>query len=152
MPRSQAQIHRANTGPTSSGPFPAEDALSALFHSLLQDPLLSDLPPDPTLQEIDHLIALEQGAAVRISILRGSLAPLSVIVHQSATVAELKQLVQTAATRANQGSKRKINWRYIWNRYCLVFEGQKLAGEKTRLDTLGIRAGSQIRFVRKNSD
>ncbi|RKO92419.1 hypothetical protein BDK51DRAFT_30937 [Blyttiomyces helicus] len=44
--------------------------------ALLTDPLLSDLPPNPTLEEVEALIALESGDAFAIRIDRGPLVPL----------------------------------------------------------------------------
>lgn len=45
----------------------------AIVKSLLQDPLLKDLPANPTLEEVKTLIAIEEGRAYRIRIERKGL-------------------------------------------------------------------------------
>ncbi|KAG9307799.1 hypothetical protein G9A89_023364 [Geosiphon pyriformis] len=43
---------------------------------------------------------------------------------------------------------KKISWRYIWNSYCLMFEGQRLLNDKARIQELGIRSASVLKFSR----
>jgi hypothetical protein len=46
---------------------------ASVVRSLLQDPLLSDLPENAMLEEVKTLIAIEEGRAYRIRIKRNSL-------------------------------------------------------------------------------
>ncbi|RUP46664.1 hypothetical protein BC936DRAFT_146660 [Jimgerdemannia flammicorona] len=68
--------------PPPPPPPPSVDATSAtadterLLRALFEDPLLADVPPNPTLEEVDTLIALEEGRAFQIKVERGELKPL----------------------------------------------------------------------------
>ena len=42
--------------------------VSVLISQLLSDPVLSDIPDDITLEEVDRLIGLEQGQAMSLRI------------------------------------------------------------------------------------
>ena len=46
---------------------------ASVVRSLLQDPLLSDLPENATLEEVNTLIAIEEGRAYRVRIKRNGL-------------------------------------------------------------------------------
>jgi hypothetical protein len=110
----------------------------AIVKSLLQDPLLKDVPANPTLEEVKTLIAIEEGRAYRIRIERKGLQDIrefgfcvyqalavlmhtylihiylsaALVVSQATNVKQIKNLVQLATKRMlrNQGSKRSINW------------------------------------------
>jgi len=104
-----------------------------------------------TLEQVDTLIALELGTAFEITILRCGLEPLKMVVRQNATIADIKNLIVLQVTRALKEKGRrnkKISWKYIWKTYCLMFEGQKLLEDKARIQEIGIRSGSVLRFSR----
>ncbi|KAJ1425819.1 hypothetical protein SESBI_10740 [Sesbania bispinosa] len=44
--------------------------LHSLLTTLLDDPILADVPKNPTLQDVDTLIGLELGSAMRISVFK----------------------------------------------------------------------------------
>jgi len=44
--------------------------LNSLLTTLLDDPILSDVPKNPTFADVDTLINLELGSAMRISVLK----------------------------------------------------------------------------------
>lgn len=44
--------------------------LHSTLTALLEDPILADVPKKPTLSDVDTLISLEMGSAMRISILK----------------------------------------------------------------------------------
>lgn len=44
--------------------------LNSTLATLLRDPILADVPKNPTLSDVDTLISLELGSAMRISILK----------------------------------------------------------------------------------
>lgn len=44
--------------------------LNSTLAALLSDPILADIPKKPTLSDVDTLISLELGSAMRLSILR----------------------------------------------------------------------------------
>ena len=44
--------------------------LNSLLTTLLDDPIVSDFPKNPTVADVDTLINLEMGSAMRISVLK----------------------------------------------------------------------------------
>lgn len=44
--------------------------LNSTLAALLDDPVLADVPKDPTLSDVDTLISLELGSAMRVSVLK----------------------------------------------------------------------------------
>lgn len=44
--------------------------LNSTLATLLDDPILSDVPRNPSLSDVDTLISLELGSAMRISVLK----------------------------------------------------------------------------------
>lgn len=44
--------------------------LQSILSALLDDPILSDVPKKPSLADVDTLISLEMGSAMKISILK----------------------------------------------------------------------------------
>ena len=44
--------------------------LNSTLTALLDDPILADVPKKPTLSDVDTLISLELGSAMRISVLK----------------------------------------------------------------------------------
>ncbi|CAG8581116.1 1877_t:CDS:2 [Paraglomus brasilianum] len=131
-----------------------------LLQELFEDQLLSDLPPNITIQEVDTLIALELGTAFEITIERNGLEDLVLIVRQNATVYDLKCMITSKIEREVNGDqqthietrspkrKRVISWKYIWNSYCLMFQTQKLLNDRARIQEFGIKSGSVIKFTR----
>lgn len=55
-----------------------KDALKNIIES---DPLLNDLPTDPTIEEITAQIALVQGQAIKLFLDRGRLSKLTIVVR-----------------------------------------------------------------------
>lgn len=115
------------------------------------DPLLSYLPPNATLEELNSLLALEHGRAMNIFIHRGDGENYSVVVDQDATVLGLKKAIQYHFTmkQSREGSKRLISWKYVWKSYWLYFEGQKLTPDHAKLKDFGIRNNADLTFIKK---
>ena len=44
--------------------------LQSMLTMLLDDPMLSDVPKNPTLADVDTLLSLELGSAMRLSVLK----------------------------------------------------------------------------------
>jgi len=122
----------------------------SMVKSLLQDPLLSDLPMNPTLEEVKSLIAIEEGRAFKIRVERTGLEDIPLVVHQATCVQEIKKLIQTAVKQMmrKKGVKKSINWKYIWRTHCLVLYGEKLLNDKTAVSALGIKNDTVLKFER----
>ncbi|CAO3696975.1 unnamed protein product [Rhizopus stolonifer] len=96
----------------------AKSSLQLIAHlekeisQVLNDELLVDILPNFSLQEIDTLIAVEQGQAFNIRIKREPLEPIDLIVGQSYTVKDIKRHVQLKLEKMNINTtnKKSISW------------------------------------------
>ncbi|KAI8089253.1 uncharacterized protein BX664DRAFT_332531 [Halteromyces radiatus] len=119
------------------------------IHSLLKDPLLSDVTTSlPTEQELDDLIALELDHAYNIEIHRGPLTPINIIVRQATTVRDIKILFQQKWKQLEENKRRSVSWKYIWRTFCLELNNQKLLKDEAIVSQLGIQQGSILKFAR----
>ncbi|KAM3283079.1 U11/U12 small nuclear ribonucleoprotein 25 kDa protein isoform X1 [Capsicum chacoense] len=131
----------------------SSDMKKARLHStlvaLLNDPVLADVPRKPTLTDVDTLISLELGSAMRISILKLDGSSFDVTVMNSATVKDLKQAVRkrTDDTEQSQMGHRHISWRHVWSNFCLLFHNEKLLDDTAKLQDYGIRNNAQVQFI-----
>ncbi|XP_019261508.1 PREDICTED: uncharacterized protein LOC109239402 isoform X2 [Nicotiana attenuata] len=129
------------------------DMKKARLHStlvaLLDDPVLSDVPKKPTLMDVDTLISLELGSAMRISILKLDGSCFDVTVMNSATVKDLKQAVRKRIDDSEQSKMghRHISWRHVWSNFCLLFHNEKLLDDTAKLQDYGIRNNAQVQFI-----
>lgn len=144
-----------------------EDTSSALSHAelkaffqgalakLLQgDTVLSDLHPQVTLEEVQALIDLEHGQAMKVFIKKADGGYWNVVVPREATVHELKVALKhhVALWLNRKGLKKKISWRYIWKTYWLCFDKEKLTNNNCKLLEYGIRNKSSLTFLKKRRD
>lgn len=122
------------------------------------DPLLSDLSPDVTVEELRALIAREHGQAIKMILHRQDGTILPVIIAREATVADLKRIVQRVTQHHLDRSeksgmlKRNINWKHVWKTYWLSLdEGRgKLKDDQAKLlPDFGIKEGDQLFFVKR---
>ncbi|XP_027911500.1 U11/U12 small nuclear ribonucleoprotein 25 kDa protein isoform X3 [Vigna unguiculata] len=123
--------------------------LNSLLTNLLDDPILSDVPKNPTLADVDTLISLELGSAMRISVLKLDGSTLDVIVMNSATVKDLKLAIKRKVNDMEQSGMghRHISWKHVWSNYCLSYDNNKLLDDNDALQNFGVRNNSQVQFV-----
>ncbi|KAG2188372.1 hypothetical protein INT44_001125 [Umbelopsis vinacea] len=121
---------------------------AAVVRSLLQDPLLSDLPENATLEEVKTLIAIEEGRAYRIRIKRNNMEDVPLVVSQATNVKQIKNLTEVTVKRMlrKQGINRSINWKHIWRTHCLVLNGEKLLNDRAVVSSLGIKNDTVLNF------
>lgn len=83
-----------------------------VLKALLEDPILSDVPKNPSLEDVETLIGLELGSAMRISVLKLDSTSLDVIVMNTATVKVLKLAIKKKVNYVEQSSMghRHISW------------------------------------------
>ncbi|ORX50810.1 hypothetical protein DM01DRAFT_1337407 [Hesseltinella vesiculosa] len=124
------------------------DDIQQQTNSLLQDPLLSDVSSITTIEELDLLVALEQHRAFKIQILRDPFPAVDVTVRQSDTVKQLKKAFQTAL-KQSPSCPRQLNFKHVWQNYCLMLNQQRLVKDDALVSKLGIRHGTQLRFGRR---
>nr|XP_010933345.1 uncharacterized protein LOC105053764 isoform X2 [Elaeis guineensis] len=68
--------------------------LQSMLSALLDDPILSDVPKKPTLADVDTLINLELGSAMKISVVKMDNTSFDVAVLNSATLKDLKMAIR----------------------------------------------------------
>ncbi|XP_064597214.1 U11/U12 small nuclear ribonucleoprotein 25 kDa protein-like [Liolophura sinensis] len=124
-----------------------------LAQLMKDDTLLNDLPGEVTLEEVKSQIALEYGQAMTVFVRRDDDQTMPVVVTQNATVQELKRLIRTFVNLklSREGGKRCISWRYIWKRYWLYFDGEKLSDDNKLLKDYGIHNKCEVSFRKRLS-
>ncbi|XP_026446055.1 U11/U12 small nuclear ribonucleoprotein 25 kDa protein-like [Papaver somniferum] len=123
--------------------------LQSTLSALLDDPILSDVPRKPNLTDVDTLINLELGSAMRISIVKMDGTSFEVAVLNSATLKELKLAIKKKTNEIEQSKMghRHISWRHVWDNFCLSYHNEKLIDDKSVLQDFGIRNNSQVHFA-----
>ncbi|RZF36642.1 hypothetical protein LSTR_LSTR012321 [Laodelphax striatellus] len=127
-------------------------ALNDLLRSVT---ILSDLPQDVTLEEVNAQIAVQHGQSITVYVMREDGDEIAAVVNQKgARVIDLKHAIRRAVDlkvkRAGKtGDKRKISWKYVWKTNHLCFEGEKLSSDQTLLSDLGIRNKARVTFVKR---
>ncbi|KAK9748512.1 hypothetical protein RND81_02G062900 [Saponaria officinalis] len=123
--------------------------LNSTVTAMLEDPILSDVPKNPTLSDVDTLICLELGSAMRISVLKLDSSSFDVVLMNSATLKDLKVAIKKKVSEMEESKMghRQISWKHVWANYCLLFQNEKLLDESAPLQDFGIRNNSQVQFI-----
>ncbi|KAL2613562.1 hypothetical protein R1flu_025254 [Riccia fluitans] len=121
-----------------------------LVTALLEDPILSNVPKKPTLAYIETLIAVEQGSAMKLTILKMDNTTFDVAVLNTATVRDLKAAIQKQvdSMEENQLGHRHISWRHVWGNFCLVYNHEQLLNDDTMLREFSMKNNDQLQFTR----
>lgn len=123
--------------------------LNSTLAALLDDPILADVPRKPSLSDVDTLISLELGSAMRISVLKLDRTSFDVAVMNSATVKDLKLVIKKKVNESEQSKMghRHISWKHVWGNFCLSYHNEKLLDDNVVLQDYSIRNNSQVHFV-----
>ncbi|KAK9269901.1 hypothetical protein L1049_025474 [Liquidambar formosana] len=123
--------------------------LHSTLAALLDDPILADVPKKPTLSDVDTLVSLELGSAMRISVLKLDGTSFDVAVLNSAKLKDLKVAIKKKINDTEQSKMghRHISWRHVWSNFCLSYHNEKLLNDDSALQDFGIRNNSQVHFV-----
>ncbi|KAI8777017.1 U11/U12 small nuclear ribonucleoprotein 25 kDa protein-like isoform X2 [Biomphalaria glabrata] len=126
----------------------AQEMLAGL---IVNDPLLRDLDPHVTLEEVNSMIALEYGQAMVVNVRRQDNEIVPIVVTQKARVIDLKHAVKRHFTlrQIRTGGSTHISWKYIWKRYWLSYNGEKLTDDNKKLKNYGIRNRDSVTFVKR---
>ncbi|KAL8514864.1 hypothetical protein ACS0TY_013811 [Phlomoides rotata] len=84
--------------------------LQSTLAALLTDPVLADVPKKPSLSDVDTLINLELGSAMRITIRKLDSTSFEVVMMNSASVKDLKLAVKK---KVNEMEESKMGHRHI---------------------------------------
>lgn len=123
--------------------------LHSRLSALLEDPILRDAPKKPTLSDVDTLISLELGSAMRISVLKLDGTSFDVAVLNSARVKDLNLGIKKKVNDMEQSKMghRHISWKHVWRNFCLMHHNEKLINDSSLLQDFGIRNNSQVHFA-----
>ncbi|KAB1211413.1 U11/U12 small nuclear ribonucleoprotein 25 kDa protein [Morella rubra] len=123
--------------------------LNSTLAALLDDPILSDVPKNPTLSDVDTLFSLELGSGMRVSVLKLDGSAFDLAVLNTATVKDFKLAIKKKVNDQEQSQMghRHISWKHVWANFCLSFNKEKLLDENSALQDFGIRNNSQVHFV-----
>ncbi|OAY59041.1 U11/U12 small nuclear ribonucleoprotein 25 kDa protein isoform X1 [Manihot esculenta] len=123
--------------------------LQSTLAALLDDPILADVPRKPTLTDVDTLISLELGSAMRISVLKLDGTSFDVAMMNSATVKDLKLAIKKKVIEMEQSKMghRHISWKHVWENFAISCNNQKLLDDNSALHDFGVRNNSQVNFV-----
>ncbi|RAL40329.1 hypothetical protein DM860_006399 [Cuscuta australis] len=94
--------------------------LHSTLTALLNDPILADVPKKPLFSDVDTLISLELGSAMRIKILKLDNTSIDVAVLNSATVKDLKQASRKKIEEMEDSKMghRHISWYNLFPMLC----------------------------------
>ncbi|KAF6135629.1 hypothetical protein GIB67_028200 [Kingdonia uniflora] len=128
--------------------------LQSTLAALLEDPVLTDVPKKPTLADVDTLISLELGSAMRITVAKMDDTFFEVAVLNSATVKDLKLAIKKKTNELEQSKMghRHISWRHVWSNFCLSHHNNKLIDDSAMLQDFGIRTNSQVHETPRDLD
>ncbi|GER37398.1 U11/U12 small nuclear ribonucleoprotein 25 kDaprotein [Striga asiatica] len=123
--------------------------LESTLTALLGDPILSDVPKKSSFSDVDTLISLELGSAMRVTVLKLDTTSFEVVVMNSATVKDLKLVINKKVNDAEESSKghRHISWKHVWANFCLSCHNEKLLDDNASLHDYGLRNNSHVQFV-----
>ncbi|EXB88222.1 hypothetical protein L484_011652 [Morus notabilis] len=123
--------------------------LNSTLAALLDDPILSDVPKKPSLPDVDTLISLELGSAMRVSVLKLDGTSFDVAVMNTASVKDLKLAIKQKVNEMEQSKMghRHISWKHVWANFCLSYHNEKLLDDKAALEGFGVRNNSKVQFV-----
>ena len=128
----------------------------SLDRLLAADALLNDLPSSVTLEEVNSLVALEHGQAMNVIVEKEDGSSFTVIIHQRATVGDLKKAIERAITlkmvRQHQQHSPRISWKYVWKTYWLVAHGIKLKKDYQFVKEFSIKSNDCVSFIRRLKD
>jgi U11/U12 small nuclear ribonucleoprotein SNRNP25 len=130
------------------------DLIDENIRSLIRnDPLFNELPIDITTHELENIISQQFGRSFVVFVNKQNNSCIRVIVDIESNVQQLKKSIQKQFSiqykREKNKFKTRINWRYVWKTYCLVFDNQKLDNDFIKIKDLGISNNSQISFAKK---
>lgn len=123
--------------------------LKTIIATLLDDPVLADVPKNASLADIDTLISVDLGSAMKLSIVKMDNTIIDVAVPNNARLRDLKVVVEKKVNAMEQAKlgHRHISWRHVWKNYCFCYLNQKLIDDFAYLQGFGIKNNCQISFV-----
>jgi len=123
--------------------------LSEALQELLGDPLLSDLPEDVDCEEVRAQLALVNGHAMTLRLVREDSTQVTVTVLQNCKVSELQRAVKRQIIRTSPDLPPSFSWRSFWRRYTLTLSTTALSDPKSLVAHYGVQNNSLLRFTKR---
>jgi len=119
-----------------------------LLSKYLVDPLLSDIPENPTSAYVENIIKVEIGQAFPVYVVKFNGERIKVIVSRDTRVKDLKLSLQAIIERQEEHNLvRKISWRKgVWKNYCLVHQTIRLLDPEATMAEYNIGKDAEIYF------
>jgi len=119
-----------------------------LLSKYLVDPLLLDIPENPSSTYVENLIKVEIGQAFPVYVVKFNGERIKVIVSRDTRVKELKLSLQAIIERQEEHNLvRKISWRKgVWKNYCLVHQTIRLLDPEATMAEYSIGKDAEIYF------
>ncbi|KAM3370665.1 hypothetical protein ACQJBY_018174 [Aegilops geniculata] len=116
--------------------------LQSMLAALLDDPILADVPRKPSLADVDTLINLELGSAMRVTVVKLDNTSFDVAVLNTATLKDLKLAIRKKITEIEQGQMghRHISW-FVSHRTSCRECIRSILGEENTVSSTGLAGG-----------
>ncbi|VFQ82353.1 unnamed protein product [Cuscuta campestris] len=85
---------------------------------------------------------------IKLTVLKLDGTSFEIYVVRNGTVAELKMAVEAAFSHLPKTGPGRISWAYVWGRFCLSYDGEKLLADLDCIREYGIKDGDQLEFAR----
>jgi len=119
-----------------------------LLSKYLLEPVLSDVPENPSSSYVENLIKVEIGKAFPVYVVKFTGERIKVIVSKDTRVKDLKLSLQAIIERQEEHHLvRKISWRKgVWKNYCLVHQTFRLLDPEATMSDYSIAKDAEIYF------
>lgn len=128
----------------------------ALSRLLADDPILHDLHPDLTHQEVAAMLEVEAGRSMLVTVERADGGSWPLRLPRDARLYQLKAALRTHVTLQmhRRGERRPVSWRGVWRRHWLVdaASGTRLTDDNATLHSLGVGHKHRLAFVMRDRD
>ncbi|ORX58512.1 hypothetical protein BCR36DRAFT_580125 [Piromyces finnis] len=133
-----------------------KEELLNILDQLKHETFLSDIKEENfNADYINLLYKYETGNAFKITIERGNLPSIEIIIKSNATLLDLKHqyekelnnlYLNNCSSNKNKRKRNFINWSYVWKRYCFSFKGTRLTENKLNLKDIGFERNTTLQF------
>ncbi|XP_067943151.1 U11/U12 small nuclear ribonucleoprotein 25 kDa protein-like [Watersipora subatra] len=125
---------------------------ASLCDIIKEDPVLSDIPGDATLAEVNSQIAVEHGQSIRLYLDRYPLETVKLAVVNNSSIQLLKQTIKQQVSRhmERQGvHTQHLSWKYFWRKHWLTHNGVKLMDDKKTIKQYGIKNRDSLQLCKR---
>ncbi|KAF6041027.1 SNRNP25 [Bugula neritina] len=125
---------------------------ASLAELIKDDPLVSDLPSDSTLIEIQSQIAVEYGQSISLYLDRPSLETIKLAVVNKSTIKDLKIAIEKQVGRYMERQKKHtthLSWKYFWRKHWIVHNRNKLTDNNKTIQDYQIKNKDHLQLCKR---